>query len=284
MISFRRTPSMAISIALALLALGACQKTQQAAAPATTAPAADATPPVAVVNGTPVSRDEYDTLVRELLHGKQQELTAEQKSQVLDQLIRINLVAAQAEKDGLDKDPEAVAQLKLLRMQVLGDAEQRKFMKGVEPTDAELHAEYDADVGTMDKTEYKARHILVPTKDDAEKVIKRLQKGAKFEELAKTTSTDTSKSNGGDLGWFTSARMVKPFADAVKTLKKGEYTKEPVQTQFGWHVILLEDTRPLTPPPFDQVKGQLANSIKQKKWQAYLEDLEKKAKIEKKLT
>ncbi|HLW24712.1 MAG TPA: peptidylprolyl isomerase [Steroidobacteraceae bacterium] len=284
MISFRRTPSMAISIALALLALGACQKTQQAAAPATPAPAADASPPVAVVNGTPINRDEYDTLVRELLHGKQQELTPEQKNQVLDQLIRINLVAAQADKDGLDKDPEALAQLKLLRMQVLGDAEQRKFMKGVEPTDAELHAEYDADVGAMDKTEYKARHILVPTKDDAEKVIKRLQKGAKFEELAKTTSTDTSKNNGGDLGWFTSARMVKPFADAVKTLKKGEYTQAPVQTQFGWHVILLEDTRPLAPPPFDQVKGQLANSIKQKKWQAYLEDLEKKAKIEKKLT
>ena len=92
--------------------------------------------------------------------------------------------------------------------------------------------------------------------------------GAKFDELAKTQSTDGSKTNGGDLGWFSLARMVKPFGDAVKTLKKGEYTQEPVQTQFGWHIIKLEDTREVTAPPFDQVKPQITNAVIRKKLQA----------------
>ena len=118
----------------------------------------------------------------------------------------------------------------------------------------------------------------------AEQIIKKLKGGAKFEDLAKADSIDTgSKTNGGDLGWFTTSRMVKPFADAVKALKKGEITPEPVQTQFGWHIIQLEDTRDKTPPPFDQVKEQVTNRVIRKKLQAYVEELKKNAKIEKKL-
>ncbi len=284
MISISRQPWRLMSAAVALIVLAACQKNQQAAAPAAPATPADSTPPVAIVNGTPLPHAEYDAFVREVLRGKQQELTAEQKKQVLDRLIEIEVVAAQADKDDLEKDPDTVAQLRLLRMQVLDDAEQKKFMKSVEPTDAELHAEYDADIAAMDKTEYKARHILVANKEAAEQIIAKLKKGAKFEDLAKAQSLDSSKNNGGDLGWFTSQRMVKPFSDAVKTLQKGEYTKEPVQTQYGWHVIQLEDTREVAPPAFDTVKAQLANSIKLKKWQAYVDDLQKKAKVERKMT
>ena len=121
------------------------------------------------------------------------------------------------------------------------------------------------------------------TKDQADQIIKKLKGGAKFEDLAKSQSIDGSKTNGGDLGWFTLARMVKPFGDAVKGLKKGEYTQQPVQTQFGWHVIKLEDTRDVTPPPFDQVKSQLSNGVIRKKLQAYVDQLKKDAKIEKKL-
>ena len=139
-------------------------------------------------------------------------------------------------------------------------------------------------VAAMDKNEYKARHILVASKEDGEQIIKKLKGGAKFEDLAKAQSTDTgSKNNGGELGWFTTSRMVKPFADAVLALKKGEITQEPVQTQFGWHVIQLEDTRDKTPPPFDQVKPQITNQVIRKKLQAYVEDLKKNAKIEKTL-
>jgi peptidyl-prolyl cis-trans isomerase C len=198
---------------------------------------------VAIVNGTPISRTEYDIYVKNLLQGKQQELTPEQKNQVLDELISMQLLAAQADKDGLEKDPDTAAQLQVLRMRVMADAESQKFLKGQEPTDAELHAEYDSAIAGMDKNEYHARHILVATKDQADQIIKKLKGGAKFEELAKSQSIDGSKTNGGDLGWFTLARMVKPFGDAVKGLKKGEYTQQPVQTQFGWHVIKLEDTR-----------------------------------------
>jgi peptidyl-prolyl cis-trans isomerase C len=133
----------------------------------------------------------------------------------------------------------------------------------------------------MDKTEYHARHILVATKEKADQLIKKIKAGAKFEDVAKAESTDNSKTNGGDLGWFTLSRMVKPFADAVKGLKKGEMTPEPVQTQYGYHIIKLEDTRDVAPPPFDQVKAQVAKGVMQKKLAAYVDDLKKSAKIEK---
>jgi peptidyl-prolyl cis-trans isomerase C len=284
MSQFFRTPWTVVSTVAAVAILTACGKTQQAAAPAP-APAADkpVAAPVAIVNGTSISRAEYDIYVKNLLQGKQQELTPEQKNQVLDELISMQLLSAQADKDGLENDPDTAAQLRVLRMRVMADAESQKFLKGYQPTDAELHAEYDSAVAAMDKNEYHARHILVADKDQADQIVKKLKGGAKFEDLAKSQSIDGSKTNGGDLGWFTLARMVKPFGDAVKGLKKGEYTQQPVQTQFGWHVIKLEDTRDVTPPPFDQVKSQLTNAVIRKKLQAYVDQLKKDAKIEKKM-
>jgi peptidyl-prolyl cis-trans isomerase C len=165
----------------------------------------------------------------------------------------------------------------LLRTQILADAAAQKYVKSNEPSDQELHAAYDA---ATDKTEYHASHILVPTKEKADQLIKKIKGGAKFEDIAKAESTDNSKTNGGDLGWFTVARMVKPFGDAVKGLKKGEFTTDAVQTQYGWHIIKLEDTRDA---PFDQMKAQLTNGIMQKKFQEYIDGLKKTAKIEKKL-
>jgi peptidyl-prolyl cis-trans isomerase C len=284
MSQFFRTPWTVASTVLAIAVLTACGKTQQSAAPAAADKSAPAAVAVAIVNGAPISRTEYDIYVKGLLQGKQQDLTPEQKNQVLDEMISMQLMAAQAAKDGLDKDPETAAQLEVLHIRVLADAASQKILKGQDPTDAQLHAEYDTAIASMDKTEYHARHILVAAKDQAEQIIKKLKGGAKFEDLAKAQSLDTgSKANGGDLGWFTTSRMVKPFADAVKALKKGEITQEPVQTQYGWHVIQLEDTREAAPPPFDQVKAQLTNSLVRKKLQAYVEDLKKNAKIEKKL-
>jgi peptidyl-prolyl cis-trans isomerase C len=278
-----RTPWAAASIVAAIAVLTACNKNQPTTAAAP--PVADkAVPaPVATVNGTPITRTEYDIYVKSLLQGKQQELTPEQKAQVLDELISMQLLAAVGDKDGLDKDPDTAAQLKILHMRVLADAESQKFLKGQEPTDTDMHAEYETAIAAMDKTEYHARHILVASKDQAVDIIKKLKAGAKFDELAKTQSTDGSKTNGGDLGWFSLARMVKPFGDAVKSLKKGEFTQEPVQTQFGWHIIKLEDTREVTAPPFDQVKPQITNAVIRKKLQAYVADLKKNAKIEKNL-
>jgi peptidyl-prolyl cis-trans isomerase C len=275
---------LSIVAAFAVL-LAACGKGQQSQAPA---PAATADKPdaaaVATVNGTPLSRTVYDIYVKSLLQqsGKTAaDLTPEQKSQVLDELIGMQLIAAEAVKDGMDKDPDVVARLDLLRMRVLTDAQSQKYLKDKEPTDAELHAQYDTAIASLDKTEYKGRHILVASKEKAQELIKKIKGGAKFEDVAKAESTDSSKTNGGDLGWFTPSRMAKPFGDAVKTLKKGEMTQEPVQTQFGWHIIRIDDIRDATPPPFDQVKQQLANQIIQKKLLAYVEGLKKSATITK---
>ena len=265
------------TVAAITLLLAACGKGQQAAAPAA-ATDKSATPPVAIVDGTPISREAFDDYLKGLLRGKPAtDVTPDEKNQVLDQMINMQLIAAQAEKDGLEKDPDVATRIALLRTQILADAAAQKYVKANEPSDQELHAAYDA---ATDKTEYHASHILVPTKEKAEQLIKKIKGGAKFEDVAKAESTDNSKANGGDLGWFTLARMVKPFGDAVKSLKKGEFTQEPVQTQYGWHIIKLEDTRDA---PFDQMKSQLTNTIMQKKFADYIDGLKKTAKIEKKL-
>jgi peptidyl-prolyl cis-trans isomerase C len=265
------------TVAAITLVLAACGKGQQAATPPA-APDKSATPPVATVNGTAISREAYDDYLKGLLRGKPAtDVTPDEKNQVLDQMINMQLIAAQAEKDGLDKDPDVATRLALLRTQIMADAAAQKYVKSNEPSDQELHAAYDA---ATDKTEYHASHILVPTKEKAEQLIKKIKGGAKFEDVAKAESTDNSKANGGDLGWFTLARMVKPFGDAVKALKKGDFTQEPVQTQYGWHIIKLEDTRDA---PFDQMKPQLTNTIMQKKFADYIDGLKKTAKIEKTL-
>jgi peptidyl-prolyl cis-trans isomerase C len=264
------------TVAAITLLLAACGKGQQAVVPAATDK--PATPPVALVDGTPISREAYDDYLKSLLRGKPvSDVTADEKNQVLDQMINMQLIAAQADKDGLQKDPEVATRIALLRTQILADAAAQKYVKSNEPSDQELHAAYDA---ATDKTEYHASHILVPTKEKADQLIKKIKGGAKFEDIAKAESTDNSKTNGGDLGWFTVARMVKPFGDAVKGLKKGEFTTDAVQTQYGWHIIKLEDTRDA---PFDQMKAQLTNGIMQKKFQEYIDGLKKTAKIEKKL-
>jgi peptidyl-prolyl cis-trans isomerase C len=277
MTQFLRTPWTLLSTVAAIgILLTACGKGQQAAAPvAADTPAT--TDAVAIVDGKAIPRTAYDDYLKSLLRGKPvTDVTPEDKNQVLDQMINMQLIASQAAKDGLDKDPDVIARLDLLHTQILADAAAQKYIKNLAPTDQELHAEYDA---VSDKTEYHARHILVASKEKAETLIKKIKGGAKFEDVAKAESTDSSKSSGGDLGWFTTARMVKPFGDAVKVLKKGEMTTEPVQTQYGWHIIKLEDTRDA---PFEQLKPQLSNALVQKKFQAYIEGLKKTAKIEKK--
>jgi len=264
------------TVAAITLLLAACGKGQQAAAPAAGTDKA-AAPAVAIVDGTPISREAYDDYLKGLLRGKPAtDVTPDEKNQVLDQMINMQILATQAEKDGLEKDPDVATRIALFHTQILADAAAQKYVKSNEPSDQDLHAAYDA---ATDKTEYHASHILVPTKEKAEQLIKKIKGGAKFEDVAKAESTDNSKANGGDLGWFTLARMVKPFGDAVKSLKKGEFTQEPVQTQYGWHIIKLEDTRDA---PFDQMKPQLTNTIMQKKFADYIDSLKKNAKIEKK--
>jgi peptidyl-prolyl cis-trans isomerase C len=179
--------------------------------------------------------------------------------------------------------PETAALLELTRLNVLQQAMAEKYLKDRKPTEQETRAEYETQVGSLAKLEYHAKHILVATEPFAQKVVERLKKGEKFEDIAKHESMDSSKDNGGDLGWFTPDKMVKPFADAVLALKPGQYTDKPVQTQYGWHVIELVETRDLQPPSYDNVKQRLEQVVQAKKVKAYTDDLLKNAKIEKKL-
>ncbi len=144
-------------------------------------------------------------------------------------------------------------------------------------------AEYDRQIEAMPKTEYKARHILVPTEEAAQTALKQIQGGAKFEDIAKKVSIDGSKEQGGDLGWFAPGQMVKPFADAVQGLQKGQMTPAPVKTDFGYHLIQLEDTRPIEVPPFEQVKDRLGPMAQQRQLRDYVDNLRKTAKVEIKL-
>ncbi|HEV7631363.1 MAG TPA: peptidylprolyl isomerase [Steroidobacteraceae bacterium] len=238
---------------------------------------------VAVVNGSAISRNTFDYYVQGVSGKPATDATAEEKAQLLDNLVRGELIAADAEKTGVAKQPETRAILELSRLNVLQQAASQSYLKERKATDEELRAEYAAQVAALSKVEYHARHILVATEQFAQKMVEQLGKGAKFEDLAKKESMDPSKTNGGDLGWFTPDRMVKPFAEAVVGLKKGEYTQRPVQTQYGWHVIRLDDTRELAPPEFDGVKERLVQIVEAKKFKAYTDELAKTAKIEKKL-
>jgi peptidyl-prolyl cis-trans isomerase C len=244
---------------------------------------ADTSPAVATVNGTNISQNFFEQYIKAITGKASNELTPEQRTQALDNLIRAQLVGQQAVKDGIDKTPDTSALLELTRLNVLQQAVAEKYLKDRKPTEQELRAEYETQVGTLAKQEYHAKHILVATEPFAQKVVERLQKGEKFEDVAKHESMDSSKDNGGDLGWFTPEKMVKPFSDAILTLKPGEYTHKPVQTQYGWHVIELVETRDLQPPPYDNVRQRLEQVVQAKKVKAYTDELLRNAKVEKKL-
>jgi peptidyl-prolyl cis-trans isomerase C len=269
-----------VVVAGVLTALVACQQNGASSSAA----GSDTSAVVATVNGTPITENFLDTYVKALSQGKASAstITADQRSQVVDQLIRSELVAQQAEKDGLDKQPETANELAVTRLDILQRSEAEHMFKDKQPTDQELHAEYDNQVASLSKTEYHAHHILVATQAFAQAVVAKLEKGEKFDDLAKKESMDSSKDSGGDLGWFTPDHMEKPFADAVVALKAGEYTHTPVQTRYGWHVIELVETRPLQPPAFDQVKQRLTQILDAKKFKAYSDDLLAKAKVDRK--
>jgi peptidyl-prolyl cis-trans isomerase C len=271
----------AIPLAM-LLMLGACAK-HSSTADSTGDAAKPAEKPVATVNDIPISPTLFEYYVKSTAGKPETELTVEQRGQLLDNLVRGELVAQQALKDGLDKSGDTASLLTLSRLQILEQAGAEHYLKDKKATDAEVQAEYDAQIAAMPKTQYHARHILVKTQPEAQQIIDELKKGAKFEDLAKKDSIDSSKDMGGDLGWFSPANMVKPFADAVAALKKGETTQAPVQSQYGWHVIQMIDTRETPVPPLAQVKDRVDQLVQNKKFRAYQDDLVKTAKIDKSL-
>lgn len=231
------------------------------------------------VNGVAVSQNLANVFIAEQKAQGAPD-SPELKNAVREELVRRELLLQQAKKAGLEKNPEVAAQAEAARQSILIRAFVQDFLKKNPITDAQLKAQYDAIKAQLGTTEYKARHILVAGEDDAKAIIANLKKGAKFEELAKQSIDPGSKDNGGDLGWASAGNFVKPFSDALSTLAKGKYTETPVKSEFGYHVILLEDTRPLSVPAFDEIKPRLLQQAQSQQVGKMVEALRAKAKVD----
>jgi peptidyl-prolyl cis-trans isomerase C len=234
---------------------------------------------VATVNGVAIPKSRVDLVVKAQAArgmGDNEQLRGE----IRERLIVREVVAQEANRKGLARNADVQAQLDLARQEVLWQAYVADFVKTHPVSDAQLKAEYDRLRAARGEKEYKARHILVEKEEEAKAVIGDLKKGKKFEELAKQSKDPGSKDRGGELDWNSPSGYVKPFSDAMVKLEKGKYTEQPVQTQFGWHVILVEDVRPTKFPAFDEVKPQLTERLQQQAFSKSVGDLRAKAKVE----
>jgi len=240
---------------------------------------------IAVVNNKPIPKAKADAIVAQLVKQGQQD-SPELQNAVKDDLIRREILMQEAEKKGLAADPDVQAQLDRARQQVLIGALAQDYFKASAPTDAELRQQYDLLVKETGGKEYRARHILVEKEADAKAIIDKLKKGGKFEELAKQSKDPGSAANGGDLDWAPASTYVKEFSEALVKLPKGQYTQVPVKTQFGYHVIRLDDIRDAKVPSFEEAKPQIASAMmanqqwQQSKFEQMLKDLRDKAKVE----
>lgn len=269
-------PRILLVSAVSLLTLIACNSSNS---PQGTGPGKDAV--AATVNGTPISERLVDLMLKQ--RGDLGRPTnAEARNTFIDRLAMQLIISQEAAKKGLDKAPEVSAQLELGRQSVLVNAFVQDYLKNNSISDDTLKAEYEKFKAQATGTEYKARHILVQKEAEAKDIIARLKKNPKaFEALAKEKSNDSrSKAKGGDLGWFDPRGMVPEFGAAVAQLAKGKLTETPVKSQFGYHVILLEDSRAKQVQPFEQVKPALTQQVQQQYLKKLFDDMKAKAKIE----
>ena len=271
--------SFALILTASLLTLAGCDQMQssQTAGDSTDTAATVPGKVLASVNGNNITQPVFD--VYTAIRKTQKPGQAADDNIILEELISLELMRQEGVSKGLDTKPVVVATLSQQRRTVLASAAIKDLISSNPISDAAVKELYDTQVGKAG-TEYNASHILVLTQEEAAEIIKQLDNGANFEELAREKSTGPSGKSGGKLGWFSPAQMVKPFSDATAQLEKDAYTKEPVQTQFGWHVILLEDSREITPPPFEDVKERLKLVAANQMLQAHIRQLRQSANIE----
>lgn len=225
------------------------------------------------VNGTEVSSDVFNMYLESRTQKPAADATAQERTAVMEELTDIFLLTTQPRAEALAKDPRTKAQIELQRRGILAQAVAADFLASNQASEEEILKAYEEQTALSPPLEFKARHILVEAQGEATSLIAELEGGADFEELAKAKSTGPSGPNGGDLGWFGPNQMVAPFSQAVAQLEDGEFTKAPVQTQFGWHVILREDSREAQPPTLESVRDVVKQRIEQEKLQKYLQDL-----------
>ncbi|WGS48185.1 peptidylprolyl isomerase [Paraburkholderia sp. D15] len=235
---------------------------------------------IAVVNGTPIPKARADALIDQLVHQGQQN-TPQLQTAVREELVNREILMQEALRRGLPNRPDVKAQIAVAQQTVVLRALIEDFVKNNQPSDAEVTARYNALIKDAGGKEYHLHHILVDNEQQAKDLIAKIKAGASFEDLAKQYSKDPgSGKNGGDLDWSDPKAYVPEFADAATHLQKGQMTDTPVHTQFGWHIIRLDDTRAITPPPLEQVRPQIVQQIQQEKLQAFEENLRKNAKIQ----
>ncbi len=242
------------------------------------------TKPIAKVNGVSIPQSRFELVARGQL-SQGQEDNAQFREDLREILITREVLAQEAVRRKLDKDPAYVAQLDVMRQQILLGVLFEDFVKTNEPVDAAIRKEYDrvkSESASAGRKQYLSRHILLKEEAEAKAVIEQLQGGGDFAAIAKEKSTDTgSREEGGQLGWSEPERFVPPFGDTLRQLKKGELTKQPVQTQFGYHVVQLIDERPVPFPEFEAVKAEIRQGLLGKARDDYIDSLRAKAKIEK---
>ena len=271
----KRTLVAAAVLAAFLPATGALAQTPPAKAK-DAPPKAAAAPAKASSDKVLYSQGQFDLLVKERIAQGQPD-TPELRNSVKEELNTRELLAREAKKQGLDRNNDVKTQMDLAGQTILVRAYVADWVSKNPIPEADLKAEYDKIKGQIGDREYKVRHILVEKEDEAKDVIAELQKGAKFDELAKARSKDPgSKDKGGDLDWNAPAGFVKPFGDAMSKTPKGKFTPQPVQTQFGWHVIMVEDTREAKVPGFDEVKPQIQQRLQAQWLDKYFKDLRAK--------
>lgn len=236
---------------------------------------------LATVNGKPITSDHVDQFIGLMVEQGAQD-SPELRHQVKQEMINRQVVVQAAEKAGLEKDPLVKMETELARQSILVRALMAKHLEDNPITEASVKKEYDElKAEQAERKEFKVRHILVKEEDEAKKIIKSIKdKKTSFADAAKKDSIDTgSGNNGGELGWAPTSNYVPEFAQAVESMKKGDLSDKPVQSQFGWHIIEVEDVRPVAFPSFDESKGQLEEMMRQQALADYQQSLIKNAKI-----
>ncbi len=279
----RKTLSLAVAIAISMPLLAtnvlAQTKAEKASSKAAAAPKAEGR---VSVNGVIIPQAYFDAMNRER-EAAGQASSPEMAAAIRDELVNREVLAQAAAKRGMDKDPGVAAQMRIASQTVLIRAYFEDQSKANPVTDAQLKSMYDAFISQMGDKEYKARHVLVDTEEEAKAIIAQLGRGESFEKLAKEKSKDTgSKDNGGDLDWGPAGRYVPEFGNALRVLQKGQTTPNAIKTQFGWHVIRLDDSKDMKPPKFEDVKENLRQRAQQENISRLVQDLRSKAKVEEK--
>jgi peptidyl-prolyl cis-trans isomerase C len=264
---------------IALLAFASSGCGTQDAGQVSDAPTALGASRIATVDGDPIPESVFRVYTLNALQRNADQLTQEERDRIVDDLVYLKVIANEAEKEGLASEPRLAAELELMRLQAVARALTQRFAEKNPPSEADLRALYEENLPRLATTQYKARHILVDTEERATDLIAQLDDGADFADLAKENSKDTTSPQGGDLGWFSADSMVAPFADAVRAMDVGTYSETPVQTRFGYHVILLEDSRDQQPPGLEAVRDELTQAVSRQKLDVYVKGLRDAAEV-----